>query len=49
MDIDEQTCPNCGLPKSAWSGDDGEGYTQEDVTYCCSGCAEGTGCTCTAV
>ncbi len=42
----EQTCPNCGMPKSEWQGDGGEGYTKDGVTYCCRGCAEGTGCTC---
>lgn len=32
--------------KNAWPG---EGYTHEGETYCCQGCAEGTGCTCAAV
>ena len=32
--------------KNAWPG---EGYTHDNETYCCQGCAEGTGCTCVAV
>jgi hypothetical protein len=39
-------CPGCGMLKNAWPG---EGYTHENETYCCQGCAEGTGCTCVAV
>ena len=36
-------CPGCGMVKNSWPG---EGYTHENQTYCCQGCAEGTGCTC---
>ena len=36
-------CPNCKMPKNEWPG---EGYTFENQSYCCQGCAEGTGCTC---
>jgi len=32
--------------KNKWPG---EGYTHEGETYCCQGCAEGTGCTCATV
>lgn len=39
-------CPGCGMLKSEWPG---EGYTHEGETYCCQGCAEGTGCTCLEV
>jgi hypothetical protein len=39
-------CPGCGMIKNDWPG---EGYTHEGQTYCCQGCAEGTGCTCIAV
>jgi hypothetical protein len=39
-------CPGCGMAKNAWPG---EGYTHEGQTYCCQGCAEGTGCTCVDV
>ncbi len=31
------------MPKNEWPG---EGYTHEGQSYCCQGCAEGTGCTC---
>ncbi len=40
------TCPGCGMLKNDWPG---EGYTHENETYCCQGCAEGTGCTCVGV
>jgi len=36
-------CPGCAMIKNEWPG---EGYTHEGETYCCQGCAEGTGCTC---
>lgn len=44
--MQEQTCPNCDMPKRDWRGNDGEGYREGGVTYCCRGCAEGSGCTC---
>jgi len=34
------------MAKNEWPG---EGYTHEGETYCCQGCAEGTGCTCREV
>ena len=46
--MEEATCPNCGMLKSEWRGNRGEGYHLEGVTYCCEGCAEGTGCSCRA-
>lgn len=39
-------CPGCRMKKNDWPG---EGYTHEGETYCCQGCAEGTGCTCLTV
>ena len=39
-------CPGCGMIKNEWPG---EGYTHEGESYCCQGCAEGTGCTCKKV
>ena len=39
-------CPGCGMVKNEWPG---EGYSHEGQTYCCQGCAEGTGCTCKMV
>jgi hypothetical protein len=41
-----QTCANCGMPKEAWMGNNGQGFPVGDKTYCCQGCATGTGCTC---
>ncbi len=42
----QQTCPNCGMPKEEWMGNNGQGFQMGDKTYCCQGCATGTGCTC---
>ena len=39
-------CPGCRMVKNEWPG---EGYTHDGETYCCQGCAEGTGCTCVVV
>jgi hypothetical protein len=39
-------CPGCRMVKNDWPG---EGYTHDGETYCCQGCAEGTGCICVAV
>src|SRR5438270_2703364 len=44
--IPQPTCPGCRMIKNAWPG---EGYTHDGETYCCQGCAEGTGCMCVAV
>jgi len=48
MDVKEmeQTCSRCDMPRHQWQGNDGEGVLRNDQTYCCQGCAEGTGCTC---
>ena len=42
----EQTCPGCGLSRSQWRGNGGEGYSKGGELYCCRECAESTGCTC---
>jgi hypothetical protein len=39
-------CPGCTMVKNEWPG---EGYTHDGETYCCQGCAEGSGCICVAV
>src|SRR5438874_12762265 len=44
--IPQPTCPGCSMIKNDWPG---EGYTHDGETYCCLGCAEGTGCMCVAV
>ena len=41
----ELTCPECGMPQSDWAFN-GQGYERYGETFCCSGCADGTGCTC---
>ena len=45
-DTGQQTCSNCGMPKAEWRGNNGQGFQMADKTYCCQGCATGTGCTC---
>ena len=42
MTTDE--CPSCGMKKDTWP--DKAGVTKSGKTYCCQGCADGTGCTC---
>ncbi len=42
----QQRCSKCGLPKSQWTGNNGQGYTKDGQAYCCEGCADNTGCTC---
>ena len=49
MQNQAQACANCGMPKDEWRGNNGQGFQMADKTYCCQGCAEGTGCTCVAV
>ena len=44
--ISKPACPGCGMIKNDWPG---EGYTHEGETYCCQGCAEGSGCMCVVV
>lgn len=44
--MNTQACPSCGMEKSEWPN--AAGYTKADKTYCCKGCAEGTGCQCQA-
>jgi hypothetical protein len=46
LEMGEQTCSRCGMSRSEWKGNDGQGYTQDHQTFCCQGCAEGSGCTC---
>jgi hypothetical protein len=41
-----QNCANCGMPKDEWRGNNGQGFQMAGKTYCCQGCAAGTGCTC---
>ncbi len=37
------TCPACGMKLTKGMAD---GFIRDSQTYCCQGCAEGTGCTC---
>ena len=41
-----QTCPGCGMEQADWRGNNGAGFKMGEKTYCCQGCATGTGCTC---
>lgn len=41
----EERCPKCHMRRIEWQNN-GQGYGRDGVTYCCRGCAEGTGCTC---
>ena len=39
-----ESCPRCGMEKSEWPN--ATGVQKDGTTYCCDGCANGTGCTC---
>ena len=39
----KMVCPGCKKPQREWKGN---GYEKDDKTYCCEGCADGTGCQC---
>lgn len=41
--MDQTSCPACGMKKDTWQS---KGVTKNGKTYCCQGCADGTGCTC---
>jgi hypothetical protein len=38
-------CPECGMERSDWSNK-GKGVVNDEITYCCRGCAEGRECEC---
>jgi hypothetical protein len=42
------TCPSCGMEKSSWKGNGGEGVDKDGQMHCCQGCADNgpSGCTC---
>jgi len=42
----EQTCSECGMPKSEWKGNAGKGVRKDQEMFCCEGCAAGDECTC---
>jgi hypothetical protein len=46
LPIRPPACPGCAMIKNQWPG---EGYSHEGESYCCQGCAEGTGCICSNV
>jgi hypothetical protein len=33
-----ETCPNCGLDRSEWTENDGEGVSGSGLTYCSQDC-----------
>ena len=37
-------CANCGMKQDEWRTR--QGYQMDGETFCCEGCATGTGCTC---
>lgn len=44
MGKDEQICPKCGMGRSKWRVS--AGFRMSGQQYCCSGCAQDTGCAC---
>jgi hypothetical protein len=44
---DVYRCPVCEMPRDEWPDDSTGGYVGDnEVVYCCQGCATGSGCTC---
>jgi hypothetical protein len=41
-----RVCKKCGMPEEQWLENGGDGYFLDGKLYCCSGCANGTGCSC---
>lgn len=39
----EQSCPECGMSREGWKGNEGQGIRKDDAAYCCEGCADLTG------
>jgi hypothetical protein len=44
----EEACPGCGIERSEWKGNNGQGVPKNGETYCCQDCADGIDCTCAA-
>ena len=42
-----EACPRCGMPRDIWPDDSAGGAKKDGVFYCCIGCADDKGCTCT--
>ena len=36
----------CGMERSEWKGNNGKGYYEDGVAYCCRDCAEDIECAC---
>ncbi len=43
---DQLRCARCGLLEREWSEQGGEGLQIDDELFCCLGCAEQSGCSC---
>jgi hypothetical protein len=46
IDLLEEICIGCGVPRNRWRGNNGRGYWKGEETYCCKDCAEGIECAC---
>ena len=46
MANEDDVCTGCGMSRSDWKGNDGRGYAEDGIYYCCQECAEGSECTC---
>jgi len=44
VDQNLEVCSRCDMDKSEWSEE--AGYQKDGEIYCCSGCADDTGCLC---
>jgi hypothetical protein len=41
------TCPSCGMERSEWKGNGGQGVESGGQTYCCEPCRDGGAAACT--
>jgi hypothetical protein len=46
MEAAAEECASCGMPKGRWTANEGQGIAKNNEFYCCEGCADDTGCTC---
>jgi hypothetical protein len=45
MQASGEPCPRCGLQSEHWANN-GQGYQDGAVCFCCEGCAQQSGCKC---
>jgi len=44
--MSHESCLGCGIEKDQWGDNEGNGYKEGQLLFCCRGCANDTACTC---